>query len=224
MGDEDREVRAFGEFEIHRAGGTGFGAFPAAGAVGEIDHVLVGDVVWHGEIDGCPFTESGVEGVRDANRADSAALPAADAFVGVHKRGLLLDHGLEFTGFPLQTGQPAGEQDVQVAVEESLAQAELGRIVPLGQREHFAHPAMIAGKLIVQLGQQPAEVGFVVDQEDLVFGFGQIQGGANAADAGSNHEGCVFLCGHDPAPCRGLDSRLPGFRPGGRRLPRIPLR
>ena len=168
--EQDGEVFAHAEFEVDCPGGTCLGAGRTAQTVVQVHHIVVGNMLGHRQMDGCALCQSGIEFAGYADRADLGALAAARAFVGIHKGRAFAQGGLELARISVQGFQFGGKKQVDVAVKQSLAQAELAGSVPFGQGQHFAHAAVVAGKLMVQLGQKAPDMRLFVYQHHLMAG------------------------------------------------------
>ncbi len=83
---EDMEILPLLELEINGSGRTCLIALPAPQAVVEIKHVMVGNGMRYGQINGRPLRQSGVELAVHPHRTDLGTLAATDALGGVHQR------------------------------------------------------------------------------------------------------------------------------------------
>jgi hypothetical protein len=120
--------------------------------------------VRHGKINGLAQGQAGIELVADFNRAHSGTLAATDTTLGIDHGGFLAQGHQEFPRFPFQPHQFGPQQDLNIFVEQSAPQAVLRRRIALHQRQHLAHAAVVAGKLVIQLGQSASQARRPIDE------------------------------------------------------------
>ena len=208
---QDVKVFPIGRRQRDRIAWAGRLARPAAGAGDHIDHVGIGHLVGHRQIDRLAPPQAGVKGVGNLDRTDRHAGPAADAALRIDPGGLLAQRDGKTARLAIQTGHPGAEQNLDVLVEQPLAQAELAAGVALHQRQHPAHAAVVGGKLVVELAENPADMRRLIDHGDPVTGFGQVQGGANAADPRADDQGISDFAFHGEVLQENLKFRMTKF-------------
>ncbi len=177
--------------QVNGSGGADGFTGPAAGAGHRVDGVGVGDVVGYRQIDRLALGETGVEGVGDRHRTDLAASVAANASFGIDGAGKLVQGYLKFARFARHRCQGRAQQDIDIFVKKSFAQAGLGAGIPVHHGQHPAHTAVVGWKLVVQLAQDTTHVRRLVGQGHPVSHLGQVDGRPNTADPGADYEGAA---------------------------------
>ena len=133
-----------------------------------------------------------VEPVGQLHRAHLAALAAGGAFFQIDVPGMLRQGHRKIAGLPFHGFDRALSQKLHVQVPPGLHQ--------LGG--DYAHGAVIGGKGLVQLGHGAADGRVAVHQVHQVPGIGQIQGGLDSGNAGTDHHyRSFFHFGHVVSPC-----------------------
>ena len=170
----------------------------------KVDDIGVGNGMGNGKVDGLSGAQPLIEGIRDVNRANFLAHTAPDTEPGVHPGRLFSEGHGEIAGFTVHLGDIRIQEDVDVFVEKALAQTELGSVVALDQGQHLTHTAVVCRELNIELAQDSADMGGVIDERHPVSGLRQIQGGTNPADTRSNDKSSTDFSVHDRSSYSGL--------------------
>jgi hypothetical protein len=144
--------------------------------------------VGDGLVDGFSLRKPLVELVGCLQRADLGAIPGADADLGVHVPGAFEQLHLEGARFSLDRHHLGERHDLDVVVEQALSHAVLRRVLPAHEGKHLAHAAVIARKLVVQLGQDAPDGRRGVRHQHAITDLREIERCPDAGNARPNDQ------------------------------------
>ena len=116
--------------------------------------------------------------IGDLDRAVLDAGRATRAFVLDDVSGLPVQGDLEVSRFSFDADNLGVGQDIDIGMPAALDEL----------RGFDAHRAVIGGKCLVELRHFPADGRRLVDQVDFEAGFGEVEGGLNAADPAADDQ------------------------------------
>ncbi len=154
--------------QIDGIGRTDLDALPAARAGILVDEQHLRGVVRDRLVDGLALRQPVVERIVDLHRADVDALPHLVANGRIDEAGPFQQLDLVVAPVALDRRDRREGHNLDVFMEQALAHAVLRRIFPAHERQHAAHAAVVRRELVVELGQDPPDLGGIIGQDNLV--------------------------------------------------------